>query len=424
MLNELQGGMKVESEGPLNEELENFSCFSFLQLTTEEKIDPACLDISIAGEEAGTLENPNIDLILQHSTLSSYGKGERTVMDTTYRNGLEIPAESFKWVGKSYDPVDYHFNGKIAAAMFLGRKVKLELYKIAIYKAGGHFDWHMDTTHDDDHQATLLLALNTTWEGGDLVLRVNGVETHVDMRPKPTVSEEVYKGTAVQAVVFYTDTEHKVEPVSNGVRIVLQYDVKVMEGELDEVKSFSDSVLEHVEKLHNLRDREGLSVAVPSAGVVQDIVDIVEELLEEEEEEEVAFALQHLYRKSSIVREYLKGGDALVYEALVDSGLFDVSLHPVLLHEKTDYEGSFQGTEWTFACRSDDMPVKNEEETEKKRKRQTPPIFYVNDASAIKLLTQKNYIESTGNEVQFGVNKYFGGGIFVRKRSVRRNLEA
>ncbi|KIK34124.1 hypothetical protein CY34DRAFT_68126, partial [Suillus luteus UH-Slu-Lm8-n1] len=75
-------------------------------------------------------------------------------------------------------------------------------YKLAIYGEGGHFDWHRDSTHSDAHHGTVLVSLNTEWEGGNLLLRHQG----------PVV------------VAFYTDTEHKVMPVTKGTRLMLQYD--------------------------------------------------------------------------------------------------------------------------------------------------------------------------------------------------------
>jgi hypothetical protein len=86
----------------------------------------------------------------------------------------------------------------------------------------------MDSTHSNEHHATLLVALNTSWEGGDLVFRRNGIETYVDLRPRtPTPSP----GSIELQAVFFTDTEHCVEPVKSGTRIVLQFDVKLEEEE-------------------------------------------------------------------------------------------------------------------------------------------------------------------------------------------------
>jgi hypothetical protein len=36
----------------------------------------------------------------------------------------------------------------------------------------------------DNHHATALVALNTSWVGGDLILRRNGVETRMGLKPR------------------------------------------------------------------------------------------------------------------------------------------------------------------------------------------------------------------------------------------------
>ncbi|KIM79210.1 hypothetical protein PILCRDRAFT_74610, partial [Piloderma croceum F 1598] len=105
--------------------------------------------------------------------------------------------------------------------MFPDRQIELKLYKLAVYEHGSHFDWHMDSTHSDGHHATLLVALNTSWKGGDLVLQRNDVETHVNLQPQSSDKKE----PILQAVAFFMDTEHHVEPVTEGIRIVLQYDI-------------------------------------------------------------------------------------------------------------------------------------------------------------------------------------------------------
>ena len=79
----------------------------------------------------------------------------------------------------------------------------------------------MDSTHSDKHHATLLVALNTSWDGGDLVLRRKGIET--DLRHRNSAPGRM----ELQTVAFFTDTEHRVEPVKSGIRIVLQFDVEL-----------------------------------------------------------------------------------------------------------------------------------------------------------------------------------------------------
>ena len=34
----------------------------------------------------------------------------------------------------------------VSATLFVPRQAKVMLYKLSIYRDGGHFDWHVDTT--------------------------------------------------------------------------------------------------------------------------------------------------------------------------------------------------------------------------------------------------------------------------------------
>jgi hypothetical protein len=144
---------------------------------------------------------------LKKSTPSAFGRGEKTVMDEGYHSGREIHAADIQMApGEKWVPGPGQFlrsiETNVSTTMFAGRKAVPKLYKLAIYKEGGHFDWHMDSTHSDQHHATVLVALNTSWTGGDLLLRHNGVETRVDMKPK---AAEKGSKTELQAVAFYTD---------------------------------------------------------------------------------------------------------------------------------------------------------------------------------------------------------------------------
>ena len=74
----------------------------------------------------------------------------------------------------------------------------------------------------NQHHGTLLLALNTSWKGGELKLRRNSVDTSVNVHPK------VDREGDMQAVAFYTDTEHKTEAMTKSIKIILQYDGEVV----------------------------------------------------------------------------------------------------------------------------------------------------------------------------------------------------
>jgi hypothetical protein len=465
-LAKLRSGMEVRMKGPLTEELERLSALPFVSFPIEgHKNDKKGVNISIAKEEAGTLQNPDVDLILKKSTPSAFGKGEQTVMDENYRSGREIQGADIELVPDWTMNIVHDIEAKVSATMFAGRTAIPKLYKLAIYKEGGHFDWHMDSTHSDEHHATVLVALNTSWVGGDLLLRRNGVETRVDLKPKVAKKGLL---VALQAVAFYTDTEHKVEPVSQGIRIVLQYDVEVKgwskendrkhgredenenedskegdEGEDDseedngeeddeEDEDEDESPLERVESIYH--HRRLVQRAGPIGGdptIIKNIMVIIQKMLKSGVEE-LGFATQYLYRKSSLLPEFLKGADAVLYQALVAT--FDVSLHPIVLQETSGYEGGYrddrESTCYAFrfgskgtggldadpASPDDVMSTESDTDDESDAESTSSTMFYLPKVSALKMISSEDYIEHTGNEAQLAEHKYFGGGMFVRIR--------
>ena len=444
-LDRLSEGMNIETRGPLIDALDRLSCTPFLSFPTR---DGEYIRFAIGGEEAGTFCDPKVDVILKHSKPSPFGRGEETVVDVTYRCGHEVTAADItfpaEYLHKSFTS---DLENSVSKTLFVARQAKVKLYKLTIYREGGHFDWHVDTTHSDSHHATILVALNTSWTGGDFILRRNGVETRMDMKPMIEPESPEYKPCVNLAVVaFYTDTEHKVEPITDGVRIVLQYDVEV-EGWVTK-KEAQD---EHIHKKHKAthlgdddneegspldnhrtyyKERQAVlheSVHMGDPAVIDEIVNIIERLLSDENEDapdQVAFALQYLYRKSSIIPEYLKGSDSLLYQAL--SKTLDVSLHPVVLHERSDYEGFYQTSEADLAAYifphtldegSNDEGSDSSDEGSRYRRwpkrEERDGIFHLPHSTAIRHISRRGYVARAGNEAILGEGKYFGGGMFV-----------
>ena len=415
--------MIMKMKTPLAKALDAMSCIPFAQNSYDISEDPRH-SLTIAGVEAGTLYNPKVDVILEKSIPSSFGKGSETVLDPLYRSGREIHGENigFKF---SKNNIGGEVLEDVKRIMFPGREANAKLYKLAVYETGGHFDWHMDSTHSDKHHATLLVALNSSWEGGDLVLRRNGIETHVDLRPQNPTSSSI----ELQAVVFFTDTEHCVEPVKSRIRIVLQFDVeleKTQEGE-DESKGNQDED-EETGKYDPWMDPLGEhyfyrmkiggdAQATMDKATLEKVLGIIKEL-HKKGTREVAFALQHLYRRSSISGEYLKGSDATLYDALKASGEFDISLHPVIFREGSfdlDFDENIKD-HYVYRCdvevtESDDPPPS------KKQKRDRPQAFHIPELSGIQQISRQDFVEYTGNEAMPAEYRYFGGGMFIRPKS-------
>jgi hypothetical protein len=134
--------------------------------------------------------------------------------------------------------------------------------------------------------------------------------------------------------------------------------------------------------------------------------------------EEVAFAMQHLYRKAAISAQCLKGSDAVLYNALLACGLFDISLHPVMLQETSDYDGI--KIKEHYAYRFDDVEMESTASSNLSaplaKKKKVSREFHVPKLSAIEKISSWHYIDHTGNEAMPAEHRYFGGGMFVRAK--------
>jgi len=143
-----------------------------------------------------------------------------------------------------------------------------------------------------------------------------------------------------------------VEPVTKGIRIILQFDVEVVgwgakstlavkakdnnedeDEEEDEDNPIEDELFYSMENISRKRKRyqnEGSLTA--DNKIVTKVTNIIVNLLADGAQE-VAFAMQHLYQKSSILPEFLKGANAQLYRALVSD--FDIPLRPVILQSRS-----------------------------------------------------------------------------------------
>ncbi|KAK0224787.1 hypothetical protein EDD85DRAFT_240512 [Armillaria nabsnona] len=174
----------IVEQTPITRALDKIQSYPFVSFT----LGPSATDFNLRDPETcnvrfGSLTAPDVEVILEASQPSYFGKGDQTVYDTNYRNGREITAHDVE----VREPFGENLTKKIirtlCSTLFVGKRLKIALYKLAIYEKGGHFDWHRDSTHGDNHHGTVLIALNTSWESGGLHLRHNGTEAYFDLHP-------------------------------------------------------------------------------------------------------------------------------------------------------------------------------------------------------------------------------------------------
>ncbi|KAK0185153.1 hypothetical protein F5146DRAFT_1071615 [Armillaria mellea] len=381
----------------------------------------------------GTLTAPDVEAILEVSQPSSFGKGDQTVYDTNYRNGREITAHNMEVQERFFgESLTERITRTLCSTLFVGQRIKIALYKLAIYEKGGHFDWDRDSTHGDNHHGTVLIALNTSWEGGGLHLRHNGTEACFDLHPIVEKDPQTRTTTSIslRAAAFYTDVEHKVDTVTEGIRLVLQYDVYIQDEDEDPDSYHHRG---HDSKLFVEHLRHGTEAPVPEIfdySSLKELSDAISEV-HKKGTGEVSIPLRHLYRQTSIRPEYLKGVDAVIYEKL--SQTFKVSLLPILLVETiieddrgvmstmVKCDGQASQNERLYPRNRRGYESGNDSDTEsegeqgknRSKKKELVSEFHLSGCTDLLQVSIIDYQDYTGNGALCGSANYFGGGMFV-----------
>lgn len=339
--------------------------------------------ITTDGINLGKFNNLDIETLKSIATVAPFGKGEKTVVDTSVRNGIEIPATRLKEFDVS----------KILTDEFVGGNTIFEskLYKLHIYEKGGFFKTHTDTKHAKNHVATVILPLKSEHVGGDLEI------THKSQRHVFKTSEQNDKQEQ-KYIFFYNDCPHEVKPVISGTRIVLQFDVYA--------RSFDDDYYQdYKQEYWDTICCEGYSEAEESVefdGIAFEnkILDAVQNYFNENPKNKLGFILSHRYPISN-EEIYLKGYDEMLINLLTQKNNYKVKFQSVLISSSSyDYDEPKDISVF---------PIEEKDLVDKVKRNATyslenvhvlhPPVVF--QADLVKL-DHQNYIEHTGNEAQPG----------------------
>ena len=95
-------------------------------------------------------------------------------------------------------------------------EVRAELYKLLLYKTGGHFKPHRDTEKAEGMFGTLIVQLPSEFTGGHLVVGHSGKNEVIEMAQCGSDCNCLY-------AAFYSDCEHQLKEVTSGHRLALVY---------------------------------------------------------------------------------------------------------------------------------------------------------------------------------------------------------
>ena len=100
----------------------------------------------------------DLQWLMRLATAAPHGQGERTVLDRAVRDARQVEARHVRLGGTAWDALRARMLQTVAADMGLAdAALDLELLKLLVYPAGGHFAEHVDTEKSPGMAASVSL---------------------------------------------------------------------------------------------------------------------------------------------------------------------------------------------------------------------------------------------------------------------------
>lgn len=161
------------------------------------------------------------DELIKKCTQAPYGHNFNTLINTEVRDSYQLDPSSLEiknpdWPSKLQELVD-----KVCIELGCQGKAEAKLYKLLLYKSGGHFKKHRDTEKDEKMFATLILQLPSIHTGGDLIV-YNPDKTTFKHDFGKLTNKSAYE---IHYAAHYADAEHEITEITSGYRLALVYSI-------------------------------------------------------------------------------------------------------------------------------------------------------------------------------------------------------
>ncbi|CAM9264804.1 unnamed protein product [Ectocarpus sp. 13 AM-2016] len=363
-------------------------------ITVEEKASSTVLI------ENGSIRN--MEVLRPLLRQASFGAGNETVVDLNVRSGYYVDLEEVRVVGL---PEVQREVAESIETLPMFESVSIQtprLSRLHVYLPGGKFLEHRDTVHGDGHIASVVVNLVSADEGGKL--RIG----------KDLLPREWYPRGKLPAMCFFTDVQHSIEPVLEGVRVSLQFDIAKDLSNADEVDVPS---ADKGEGDDDGDDRDGELVDASfrevdagsgsrsrlfddaRAACVEDLCAAASEAVIAVNEEYVVIPLVYAYTQQQIFDGTLKDLDAAVWTGLQASAA-NVSLHPIMITTSERFHELERVDVGTFWC--------DEKLGAERRIDPGSAVVIVKDhLESFTTFYSQEEIDWTGNEAQDSVDCYY-----------------
>ncbi|KAI0783506.1 hypothetical protein C8Q75DRAFT_437647 [Abortiporus biennis] len=154
---------------------------------------------------------------------AKFGLNDQNVLDESYRKAGQLNASQFC---STFDLRNSGIIEKVRDELItqsgLKYTTRAELYNLNVYGPGSFFKAHKDTPRAESMFGSLVIALPYPHEGGGLALRDDDREWVFNFADD---FKDEAGNLTIPYVVFYSDTEHEVLPVTAGYRITITYNL-------------------------------------------------------------------------------------------------------------------------------------------------------------------------------------------------------
>ncbi|KII94746.1 hypothetical protein PLICRDRAFT_96854, partial [Plicaturopsis crispa FD-325 SS-3] len=260
------------------------------------------------GDVGLPLSTRDAQAIIVHSKHAPFGKGERTVVDTTIRDTWEIDASQVHIDNPAWNTWMESVVREVCGTLGVdckSSKPRFEPYKLLLYETGSHFLPHQDTEKAAGMFATIVVVLPSYFTGGKAVLSHGELSATMDCGgPK--------NRTQTSVLSWYTDVKHEIKPITSGYRLAISYNL-----------------------LHTnpAAIRPSLPDSHVAVGKLRHLFLSWKQI--DEAPSKIVYLLAHQYAQATLKRTAMKGVDAhklALLEALAKKHNFHVALASVECH--------------------------------------------------------------------------------------------
>lgn len=278
--------------------------------------------INGVGDLSFPVPKAQIDALIDVAEQAPYGKGTKTLTDTSVRDCRQIDSDQVRLSGRKWRDTFEDIIHLVSEGLGLDQdQIGAKLYKLLVYREGGFFAAHRDTEKVPGMIATLSLSMPTPGEGGELIISHGGKETIYNMGAQ--------EPSEISFAAFYADCLHEAKPVTKGHRVSLVYNLFIRSGKQWTGAPDYTELTEKVEaSLADWRIRGST--------------------------DKLIWLLDHSYSEDGLSFDALKGVDAAVAQVLGKAAdRTDCSMYAAILHirETGDPEIDDYGYDW------DDEPI-------------------------------------------------------------------